>query len=280
MDLINKKVLVINLETQQSEVKVFPNLKQYIGGIGIALQLYHLYKDSDPLIFAVGPLNGFFPFASKTCVVLENDGNIEDVYVGGNLASRIKFTGVDAVVITKIAAADTILEIKNTHVKFSDVVTDVASLGLPGRRSNIDWFGPKLMVDKYFYTPEDFLESKFAKKNLRAISITGTEIMKPQDFGEYQRAYSKVLERQKDITIETSNYPSCNNCPIGCMLSKTGEIGGDVVAHSLVTCQYAEKIYSDVGIIFSCLNALGYNYTHEAIENLPKLIQETLSKLG
>lgn len=279
MDLINKKALLINLETRKFEVQVYPNLQKYIGGVGLALKLYELYANYDPLIISVGPLNGFFPFASKTCVVLSDNGVVEDLYIGGTLSTRVRFTGVDAIVITGKAEEETLLEIVNTKVSFKGIETDPDSLGLPGRRSTLDWYGPKVLLDKYFGTHEDILENKSKQKNIRTLSITGTELMKPKDFDEYQRAYSKVLARKNSLTIEESNYPSCANCPMGCMMSKSGELGGDVIAHSLVTCQFADKIFTDVGIVFSCLNALGYEYTHEDIENLPKLIQATLKNL-
>ncbi len=67
---------------------------------------------------------------------------------------------------------------------------------------------------------------------------------------------------------------------MGCGKSRVGEIGGNVLIDSLVACQFADKIYTDIGIVFSCLNVLGYNHTHEDMENLPKLIEDTIRKLS
>jgi hypothetical protein len=53
-----------------------------------------------------------------------------------------------------------------------------------------------------------------------------------------------------------------------------------VLIHSLVACHYADKIYSDIGVVFSCLNVLGYDYTHEDLENLPKLIEDTIKNIS
>ena len=66
MNLLSKKVLFIDLDRQSSEVKTFPDLNKYIGGVALGLRLHENYKERDPLIFSVGPLNGFFPFVSKT----------------------------------------------------------------------------------------------------------------------------------------------------------------------------------------------------------------------
>ena len=76
------------------------------------------------------------------------------------------------------------------------------------------------------------------------------------------------------MLIKENTFPSCSLCPMGCKKSNEGEIGGNVLLHSLVACEFAQNIYSDIGIVFSCLNVLGYDYTHEDIENLPKLIEK------
>ena len=92
-----KKVVIVDLENKISETKSFTDLNPYFGGTGVGLKLLEIYHDKNPLIFSVGPLNGFFPFASKTSVVLDNNGAIEDIYIGGNLSTRIRFAGIDSI---------------------------------------------------------------------------------------------------------------------------------------------------------------------------------------
>jgi len=115
---------------------------------------------------------------------------------------------------------------------------------------------------------------------MAGLVITGTEAYTPAHFSKYQEAYKTVLARSNDLTLGASNKPSCSGCPLGCEKSRYGEIGGNVLVHSLVACQFAEKVYADINTTFSCLNTLGYNYTHEDLENLPKLIEETLKAIG
>ena len=67
---------------------------------------------------------------------------------------------------------------------------------------------------------------------------------------------------------------------MGCEKSQRGEIGGNVLIHSLVSCAFATNIYSNIGVVFSCLNILGYDYTHEDIESLPTLIEQILRELS
>lgn len=279
METILKKILIIDLKARTSEVKSFADLRNYIGGFGLGIKLLETFADTDPIIFSVGPLTGFFPFAAKTSVVLFNDGVVEDLYFGGNLASRIKFTGVDAIVIANQAYEPQVLEIFNTKVDFRSEDTDVFSLGLPGKRSSITADKEKVLLGEYFITPEDFLAKKFLEKNIRGISLTGTENYKVKNFSGYQALYKNILGRLPELRVEKGIYPSCSGCPMGCGKSKFGEIGGNVLIHSLVACHFADKIYSDIGMVFSCLNILGYDYTHEDIERLPHSIEETLKRL-
>lgn len=280
MEKIIKKALIIDLAKKTSEVKSFGDLRNFVGGIGVGLKLYEMYKTRDPIIFSVGPLNGFFPFASKTSVILSDEGVIEDLYVGGNLSLRIKFTGVDSIVICDKSREDVTLDITNTTVSFKPAETDLHSLGLPGKRSLLDFTGKEFLVQDYFSTPENFLETAARNKKVAGISITGTEVLKPQNFATYEKLYHEILKKRLELRVEEGIYPSCANCPMGCGKSKVGEIGGNVLIHSLVACHYADKIYSDIGVVFSCLNVLGYDYTHEDLENLPKLIEETLRNIS
>ncbi len=280
IDLTSKKVLAIDLTKKEVEAKSFTDLNEYFGGVGLGLKLLEIYIDKDPVIFSVGPLNGFFPFASKTSVVLNDNGVIEDIYLGGSLSTRMKFAGIDSLIIYGKSNEKTVLEIQDSRVNFLDEETDLYSLGLPGKRSIIDSDNKKVLLDNYFTTPENYLEKIFIEKNIKGISITGTEIYTPGNFEDYKKLYNEMLSRKSDLRVDEGSYPSCSNCPMGCGKSKVGEIGGNVLINSLVACQFADKIYTDIGTVFSCLNTLGYSYTHEDIENLPKLMEETIKKIS
>jgi len=279
-DLSNKKILYIDLKNQSYEVKTHPDLHKYIGGTGMGLRLLQQNIGEDPIIFAIGPLNGFFPFCSKTAVILDDNGVTEDLYLGGRLATRIKFTGLDAIVLIGRSENPVTIDISNFEVSFKTTDVDKNTLGLPGKRAVIERNTINVFLDDYFFTPEDLLKEKFDKKNIQTVVITGTEVYKPKDFSKYNALYNHLLKRTADMTITKGKNPSCSNCPMGCERSKFGEIGGNVLLHSLVACQFAERIYSDVGIVFSCLNVLGYDYTHEDIEALPHLIELTLKELN
>ena len=279
IDISVKKVLSIDLEKQEAEVKSFSDLNKYFGGTGLGLKLLEIYKDKNPLVFSVGPLNGFFPYASKTSIVLEKDSVVEDIYMGGSLSTRMKFSGIDSIVLSGVSQEEIILDIQNSIVNFKNKDTDPQSLGLPGKRSGIYFEEDKLLCDQYFTTPEYYLETIFKEKNIKGITITGTEIFSPANFDDYKKLYTEILDRKPDMRVDQAEYPSCSGCPMGCSKSKVGEIGGNVLLNSLVACQFADKIYTDIGVVFSCLNTLGYKYTHEDIENLPELIEETIRNI-
>ncbi len=280
IDLTTKKSLVVDLENKTFETKSHEDLDKYIGGVGLGLKLLETYIEKDPIIFSIGPLNGFFPFASKTSVILNDDGVIEDVYIGGSLSVRMRFAGIDSLIIYGRSKEKVVIEIQNTKVSFLDENVDPQSLGFPGKRSLLYFDGKNILLDNYFTTPENYLEREFEEKNIKGIVLTGTETYAPNNFEEYTKLYYEILNKQRDLRVDKGNYPSCSNCPMGCGKSKTGEIGGNVLINSLVACQFADKIYTDIGTVFSCLNILGYNYTHEDIENLPRLIEDTIKNLS
>ena len=105
MNFLNRKVLYVNLAKHSFEIKTYPDLHAYLGGLPLGLKLVDLNRDKSPLVFAVGPLNGLFPFVSKTCI-LEFDPagsvgekDLDEFYLGGSLSSRIRFAGFDALVV-------------------------------------------------------------------------------------------------------------------------------------------------------------------------------------
>ncbi len=280
MNSSSKKVLFIDLERNTSEVKTFPDLYKYIGGIGLGLRLYEIYEDKDPIIFSVGPLNGFFPYASKTSVVFNSEGVVEDMYFGGYLSTRIRFCDLDSIVFLSKSAKDAVLDIQNESAVFKEADVAPKSLGLPGKRSFVSFLDKKLVLDDYFTLPENILEKKLQKKRLLGFSVTGTGTFTVKDETKYEELYKQLLTKTPLLTVEKGFFPSCSGCPMGCSKSNVGEMGGNVLVHSLVACSFAENIYSDVGTVFSCLNILGYDYTHEDIENLPALVQNVLKNFS
>lgn len=279
-NLASKKTLTIDLDKKTTDVQNHTDLYKYVGGVSLALKLYQAYEERDPLVFAVGPLNGFFPFVSKTAIVLNDTGTVEDLYTGGTLSTRLKFTGLDAIVILGKLQEPHFLNISDTHTEFKNPETDIYTLGLPGKRSVLNMTPEKAFIDYEFTTHEYLLEKKLHSKNILGMVVTGTEIYAPYEMEKYKEMYFSILARKQELAVLPSTRPSCSNCPMGCEKSRYGELGGNIFVHSLVGCQFAERIYSDINTTFACLNSLGYLYKHEDLENLPGLVEETLRLIG
>lgn len=281
MSLQSRKILYINLDDKSSEVKSYENYGEYIGGVGLSAKILKDLNKDDAISFAVGPLNGFFPCVSKTSVLFKYNDEIEELYLSGNLSSRLKFTGLDAVVIFGKAEEKISLDIIDEEVYFKvGLGKSLDSLGLPGKRSAISIKNDLLLLDNYFEAPNEFLKDLLVQKNLKSISITGTKTFEIKNKERYEELYYNLLEKCRKIDIGEKGNPSCFGCPHGCGQARVGEEDGDVLLHSLVVCSYAEEIYSDLGTVFSCLDVLGYRYVHEDLENFPNVVYDLFKELN
>lgn len=103
-------VLYINLSNETYRYEKRSNLKNYIGGTGIAAKLLdeNIKPDLDPfapeqpIVFAIGPLNFIMPVCSKVVAAFYSPHTREygESHAGGRLGMAMRFTGVDAIVIT------------------------------------------------------------------------------------------------------------------------------------------------------------------------------------
>lgn len=275
-----KKILFVDLSLKTYEMRLLPELYPYVGGVTLGVKLYSLYRDYDPLILSIGPLNGFFPFISKLCLIVKKDGMIEDLYLGGSISYRLAFSGLDAVVLVGSSPNEVVLDIINDQVKFLEADVDFGSLGLPGKRSLLLMDKGGLVLDGYFAPSTTMLEEKFSAIRLLGLCLTGTEVYPVKDSSRYNALYKEILDNIELMDEVSSDNPSCSGCPLGCDDSQNGEIGGNILLHSLVSCCYAENIYSNFGTVFACLDCLGYKYTHEELESLPDLFSKTMKEIA
>ena len=112
--------------------------------------------------------------------------------MGGTLSTRLKFTGLDAIVFLGESPSQTTLNIENLGLAFVPPETDIFSLGLPGKRCIISPNGNKLFLDREFTTHEYLLEKKFAKKKISGLIITGTEVFEVAELAKYKELYAKL----------------------------------------------------------------------------------------
>ena len=125
------RVLYIDLEKKRSWVEERKDLfEKYLGGAGVAIHLLEeeCPKGVDPLdpqnpiVFAVGPLVGLFPYASKTVAMFKSPltGNLGESHAGGRSATSIRLAGYGAIVIRGGSERPVYVAIHGDKVFFRD----------------------------------------------------------------------------------------------------------------------------------------------------------------
>ncbi|MDI6864314.1 aldehyde ferredoxin oxidoreductase family protein [Thermodesulfovibrio yellowstonii] len=222
-----KKVLYIDLSKKKFWVEERIDLfTRYIGGTGVAIQLLHenCKYDIDPLspenpiIFAVGPLNGLFPIASKTVALFKSPhtGNLGESHAGGRSAIAIRMAGYGAIVIKGKSERPCYIAIHRDKVYFRDATTlwglyEGVSTGTLIREQEqgaglrtIMRIGPagEKMVTYACVTLETYrhfgrlgLGAVFGSKNLKAVVVSGKRDLKVPDFKEYKKVYGELLNQ-------------------------------------------------------------------------------------
>jgi len=257
------------------------DINHLIGGIGTATALCLQQKDLEPITLSIGPLSGIFPYASKTLsLYLDLNGKLNESIVGGSLALALKTSSLDNVVFVKrskipIAAIVNNLQVEFLEIKSSKDLNQFKERGPSNKKSLLE-FSSKGIVDSYFSFGNEKLSSLAKKKNLLGAIFVGSSSFKIFNLEYYKKIYFDLLARALDLDVEFAGHKSCSGCPAGCKLSKKGEenINIGVLPRCLVSCAYSSKIYKDIPLVFSCLESLGYHYTHEDLENISNIVGE------
>ena len=125
------RVLVVNLTEGTSEPVFFGSPSELLGGSGLAAGLFaeHGLMDApadhpdQPLIFAIGPLTGYFPLMSKVVLGFKSpyNGQYAESHAGGRLGLALRFAGYDALVIKGIARTPSCLIVGSRNIGIRDV---------------------------------------------------------------------------------------------------------------------------------------------------------------
>ena len=222
--VIPNRVLYINLSTKRFWIEDRRDLfEKYLGGAGVAIKLLHeeCPRNADPLgpenpiIFAVGPLTGLFPLASKTVAMFKSPhtGNLGESHAGGRSAVAIRLAGYGAIVIKGSSESPVYLAIHGNKVYFRD------ASGIWGMRScytvgrvirelepgagtrtimRIGIAGERLVsyacvvTETYRHFGRLGLGAVFGSKKLKAIVISGKETIKADNPKEYREIYNEI----------------------------------------------------------------------------------------
>jgi aldehyde:ferredoxin oxidoreductase len=219
-----KNVLNIDLTSKRFWIEDREDLfEQYLGGVGVASKLLSEecpqgvdpLGPENPIIFAVGPLNGLFPLASKTVACFKSPltKNYGESHAGGRSSISIRLAGYGAIVIKGASNNPVYLSIYGPKVHFRDasalwgvrstltvgrVITEIE--GGEGYRSimRIGGAGERLVsyaslnADTYRHFGRLGLGAVFGSKKLKALFISGKRSLPFLDSGNYRKIYDEI----------------------------------------------------------------------------------------
>ena len=220
------RVLYIDLEKKRSWVEERKDLfEKYLGGAGVAIHLLEeeCPKGVDPLdpqnpiVFAVGPLVGLFPYASKTVAMFKSPltGNLGESHAGGRSATSIRLAGYGAIVIRGGSERPVYVAIHGDKVFFRDAsalwgmrsayaVGRVIREREPGAGVRaiirIGRAGEKLVryacaiTETYRHFGRLGLGAVFGCKKLKAIVVSGKRSLPVSNPKKYREVYDEIFE--------------------------------------------------------------------------------------
>ncbi|MEM4751184.1 MAG: aldehyde ferredoxin oxidoreductase family protein [Desulfurococcaceae archaeon] len=196
---------------------------KWLGGIGVATQLYkeEVEGNIDPLgpenviVFAVGPLTGVYPLASKTIAVFKSPltNYFAESHAGGRSALAIRFAGYSAIVIKGASDRPIYIVIDDEKVRFRDasvlwgmrstetvggVLREVTAGAGHRTIMRIGRAGERLVryasvvTETYRHFGRLGLGAVFGSKKLKALVIVGRRGFKVPNVPAYREVYEEV----------------------------------------------------------------------------------------
>jgi aldehyde:ferredoxin oxidoreductase len=219
------RVLLVDLSAGKGKITTHEGRDKYAGGSGLAALLFNQYghpnrpwNDPDqPLIFAIGPLTGYFPLMSKTVCAFKSPYHDQyaESHAGGRSALSLRFANLDAIVIigkadrpSCLAAGSHHLEIRDVHYLWGKSTKATGKrlrymFAGSGHRSILR-IGPSgeigsamagINVDTYRHFGRLGGGAVMGVKNLKGIVIEGDEMFDLPAGNEYQKLFEKVYDQ-------------------------------------------------------------------------------------
>lgn len=216
------RVLKVDLATGRGQVETLDGRDLFVGGSGLAALLFQKYgkleapwdDPEQPLIFAIGPLTGYFPLMSKTVMGFKSPyhNQYAESHAGGRSALALRFADYDALVITGQASRPSVLAVGSRHLKVHEAAylwgMDVVAAGKFLRRKapgaghrSIIRIGPAgenraaiagINVDTYRHFGRLGGGAALGAKNLKAIVIQGDGNFPLPAGPEYAKLFAEV----------------------------------------------------------------------------------------
>ena len=222
---------MIDLTTQKVSRQEREDLKNYLGGVALGIQLmkeYCLYEEDplseeQPIIFTKGPLNTIFPVVTKTCALFKSPltGELGESYAGMRLSMSMGMAGVDGIVIKGSSDAPIYIHIDGKVVKFKNAEplwglnTDDATRllhegsGRRGLRSilTIGQAGERkvsyacVTVDTYRHFGRLGLGCVMGSKKIKAIVVEGSNSQPIENSKEYHSIYKDIYRKVTETDL-------------------------------------------------------------------------------
>lgn len=228
-----KRVLTINLTNRTSSVKERPELFEAgLGGTGVAIRLLEdlCPQGADPLgpenpiIFAVGPLVGLYPLASKTVAMFKSPhtGNLGESHAGGRSAVAIRMAGYGAIVIQGTSDMPVYLVIGDDGVRFRDASAlwglrssytvgsvlreresgsgfrTIMRIGRAGERQ-VSY--ACVITETYRHFGRLGLGAVFGSKKLKGIIVAGRRNLMPAGRRSYRKTYDFIFKQATESEL-------------------------------------------------------------------------------
>jgi aldehyde:ferredoxin oxidoreductase len=251
-----KRVLYIDLTKKDIKIEERGDLfDKYLGGAGVGIKLLeeeckkgvHPLSASNPIIFAIGPLTGLYPSASKTVAMFKSPltANLGESHAGGRSAVAIKFAGYGAIVIKGSSDIPIYLAIHGDDVNFRDASSlwGMESSQTVGRilREVEQGAGVRTIIrigragekqvryacavcETYRHFGRLGLGAVMGSKKLKAMVISadkGVEIPK-----EKRREYKKVYDEIHDLVVKTDAMEKYHDLGTSGKIYDLNKIGG------------------------------------------------------
>jgi aldehyde:ferredoxin oxidoreductase len=218
------RVLLIDLTKNEFHVEDRRDIfEARLGGAGAAIRLLEEFcpegcdplAPENPIIFAVGPLTGLFPLASKTVAMFKSPltGDLGESHCGGRSAISIRMAGYGAIVIRGASETPVYLSISDDTVHFRNAKTlwGMGSSFTIGRVVRANEKSPGLrtimrigkageaLVSYSCVTTETYrhfgrmgLGAVFGSKKLKAIAISGKRSLQVEEVRKYRNLYDEI----------------------------------------------------------------------------------------
>jgi aldehyde:ferredoxin oxidoreductase len=231
-DLLNR-VLYIDLERLRSRVEDRSDLfNDYLGGTGVGINLLKENcpvncdpaSPENPIIFAVGPLVGHYPLASKTVALYKSPhtGNLGESHAGGRSAISIRMAGYGAIVIEGKSKLPIYITVEGDQVHFRDATalwgmhssytvgsvlrkresgSGLRSIMRIGRAGERQVSYACVTTETYRHFGRLGLGSVFGSKNLKALIVSGKRSLPVQDRKAYRKLYDEIFKEATESTL-------------------------------------------------------------------------------